>query len=360
MEKIFDILKENVSEEDKGRILNVRRHICPKGDPHPICEFVKNAKFKSFYCASQNVTLFQFKEQQYLLLDENFRNELNTIGFEFEDDDGAIAQGAGMLAMAEKTLPFRYDISSLQIIERCLGVEAEADGNIAFDFDLIKKFFLPYCVIVVDNSRFALSYCEDIYRLMAYLAVTNCGKFDEPTTTRIKELLLLESSRSIAISIINGIQSSLIEYTFLQIYQCMEYLFRLNNCFMLSSMHQITLSVAIDIILAHELKISESENLCRVIKDNATESAIDNFLNVVSIVPDKNTDKFSAVAKYIYRLRCNIAHLRYQQDDISDVNWKNCIAAIIEILYSIYQKRDSEIVQVCNYKKSWAPIFKIS
>ena len=35
MEKIFDTLKAHVDDDDKGRILNVKRHISPAGEAVP-------------------------------------------------------------------------------------------------------------------------------------------------------------------------------------------------------------------------------------------------------------------------------------------------------------------------------------
>ena len=132
--------------------------------------------------------------------------------------------------------------------------------------------------------------------------------------------------------ILNSLQSPLVEYVFLQLYQCIEYLFRLNNCFTLSAVHGIDLSKSIDIVLAHEFKISESDNLYRVIKENAVQATIDNFLKILPGTPEANSDTYNMVSSYIYRLRCSIAHLRYEQDDISNVDWENCITALIEIL----------------------------
>lgn len=355
MEKIFDNLKSHVSDDDKGRILNVTRHITPAGDAKPVCEFVKSALEKDMYCSSQYLSLFKYREQRYLLLDEKFREGLSEIGFEFEDND-AIIQGAGMLAIASKLLPFRQEISSLQIIEKCLGVEADDKDNICFDFSQIKSFFRPYCVVIVDDSRFQLSFTEDLNRLMCYLLIEKSNKFERCTKTQLKNLLLLLSSRSIAGCILNSIQSSLLEYVFLQIYQCIEYLFRLNNSFNIAVMHGIPLEKSIDIILAHELKISESENLYQVIKDNASDAAIDNFIQILPTTPSSDSDTYRMVANYIYKLRCNIAHLRYQQDDISNVDWEKCIAASVEVLYSIYQKLDNDIIQVCNSKNTWTVI----
>ena len=57
---------------------------------------------------------------------------------------------------------------------------------------------------------------------------------DEKTKNNLQDLSLLRSSRSIAASILSGFWSPLVEYTFLQLYQCLEYLYRLNNCFLIT------------------------------------------------------------------------------------------------------------------------------
>lgn len=356
IEKIFDTLKAHVEDSDKERILNVKRHIKAIGDDTPVCDFVRAALKKDVYYASQFLVLFKFKDHSYLLVDEKFRDGLDEIGFEFEEDDSPIAQGAGMLAMACNALPVRQELVSLELIERCLGVEPETGEDICFNFNEIRQFFLPYCVALIDNSRFDISFEEDLNRLICYLLVKRCNRFNDSAKEELKKLLLLVSSRSIAGCILNSLQSPLVEYTFLQLYQCLEYLFRLNNCFMLSATYQIDLGKSIDIVLAHEFKISESDNLGRVIRENAAEVAIDRFVGIIPGYQDANSDKYTKTSLYIYKLRCNIAHLRYQQDSMPNVDWEQCLMCLIEILYSIYEKRDRDISKVCEGKNSWTEI----
>ena len=141
MEKIFDTLKAHVDDDDKGRILNVKRHISPAGEAVPVCNFVRTALKKDISCASERLALFEFEENRYLLLDEKFRDTLGEIGYEFEDDDSPITQGAGMLAMASGTLPLRQDLSSLKIIETCLGIGEDNGEDVVFKFAEIRPFF---------------------------------------------------------------------------------------------------------------------------------------------------------------------------------------------------------------------------
>lgn len=357
MEGILEVLKGHVQNDDKNRIIDIKRHIKPSGAVEPVCEFVKSALVNPINCGPEPVCLFEYKGQRYLLLDERFRKLLSEIGLELEDNE-AIIQGAGMLAMANRSLSIKQGVTSLQVINECLGVEPEPydSTNLTLEFSQIRNLFVPYCIIRIDDSRFQLSYFEDYNRLICYLLTEEKDVFTESSKVRIKNLLLLLSSRSIAGSILNGLQSSLAEYTYLQIYQCIEYLFRLNNCFVVSEMHDISLDKSIDIILSHEFKVSEVENLYQVLRENASESTIQGFLEVTPSNPESNSDIYRITANYIYKLRCNVAHLRYRQEDISTVDWEKCTAALVEIMYTVYQKLDAKIIQVCSSNGAWTPI----
>ena len=357
MNSIFETLKTFVSDDDAYRIVNIDRHIRPQGDKAPVCDFVKRAKIKSFRCSMEPICLFEYNEQKYLLVPDEHSLLLSEIGFEIESDI-AITQGAGMLAIANKQLPLREDTSSLLIIEHCLGIESDFPGetSVVFDFSTIANLFIPYCIVTLDDSRFPLVFEEDLNRLVCYLLVEQTPSLEASAKSRIKSLLLMLSSRTISASILNGIQSPLVEYTFLQFYQCIEYLFKLNNCFSISENHDLPLTKSIDIVLAYELKMSESENLYKVLRNNASETSIDAVISILPQSAEENSDKFRRASNYIYKLRCSIAHLRYDQDDTSNVNWMKCTEALIEVIFSVYQKCDSNIIQVCTSKTSWKPI----
>lgn len=362
MNAIFETLTSLVDADDKHRIAKVDRHIKAHGDESSVCDFVAHAKAKYLNCMYGLFSLFEYKDQRYLLALERYIPGFREIGFEIESDS-AVVQGAAMLTIAHGSLPFRKEINSLQIIESCLGIEPENSDNpsIVFNFSDIASLFMPYCIIKLDDSRFPIMYEEDISRLGCYMFVDSAQNLDASSKGRIKNLVLLRSSGTISISILNSIQSALMEYTFLQLYQCLEYLFKLNNCFQIAADHSLPLEKSIDIVLAHELKVSESENLYSVLKKYALETSID---TMVVVIPDfqsetADTDKYRKVSNFIYRLRCNIAHLRYNQDNFSCVDWSKCVSAIIKIIYSVYQRCDSDITQVCMKKKAWKEIFPL-
>ena len=202
-----------------------------------------------------------------------------------------------------------------------------------------------------------LSYEEDVGRLCCYILAEDELKMSEKTKNNLQDLSLLRSSRSIAASILSGFWSPLVEYTFLQLYQCLEYLYRLNNCFIISEEHNITLEAAIDIVTLHEFKISEEDNLYQVIRRYAAETVVDSFVERLSLYGEENNDKNRKVSHYIYKLRCNIAHLRYNQDNVLKyVNWDICVEELTAIIYLIYQKIDTKVCSVCESKGVWTSL----
>lgn len=356
MEAIINVLKSYVSVDDNYLITPFRRHIKPEGDVEQVKDFVKLAKIKTISCYLECLFVLEFKEQRYILIPRKYIDTVLEIGLNTESDI-AIIQGAGMLAMSTGKMPLDNNVDSTLIIERCLGIipEKTDDTDIEVDFSDIVKLFIPYCVIQVDDSRFPLIYMEDFNRFAGYLLTDTHSNLAQSSKGSLKQLLLLQSSRSIAGSLLNGIQNPMVEYTYLQIYQCIEYLFRLNNCFTISETHGVALSTSMDIVLAHEFKSSESDNLLQILRKYVDQALIEVIVDLTSVPLTEIKDFYQKAASYIYMLRCNVAHLRYKQDDTSSVSWTRCVTALIDVVLSIYQKCDSKIISVCTAQNAWLP-----
>lgn len=357
MNAIIDVLKSYIDEEYKNWIVDIERHIVGQDDDTTTIDFVKKAKERYFVFNNNFIGMFEYNSKEFILLPKKYEEAIEDLGLKIETDL-SIIYGAGMLAIGKDKLPLKAGINSLSIIEHCLGIEPlDNDENVVLEFRDISNIFTPYIVIEVDNSRFELLYEEDLFRLLVYGA-SECNLINNKSVNQIiKNIVLLNSSRSIAPSLASFYESSLIEYSFLQLYQCIEYLFKLNNSFLISDSYKVNVNAVVDIIKSYELKISELENLYKVLKNNASENSIETFFDLISVGNDENVDKTKFVANYIYKLRCNIAHLRYEQDDLlMDVEWKKCIDALVNIIFSIYTKLDDRVTNVCLDKKSWKKI----
>ena len=356
MASIEEVTKSYVDAEDICRITNVRRHIQAAGDEEPVCDFVKHAKYKCFIRNGISIFIFFYNDQKLLFLPRVFCDPIDKIGYVLSDNI-AITQGATMLAISSKNLPISDNVTSLRIIEEYLGLDDSVDGeNVIIPFSSIAELFKPYLLYIIDDSRFQIAFEEDINRLSCFLLSHVEASLSTETYSAIQQLSLLLSSRSIAGSILNGFQSSLIDYAFLQFYQCIEYLFQLNLCFIISEDHSIPIETAIHIVLAHEFKLSESEHLYRVLKDNAPLQAIEDLLSKNNVSQEEIKDKYRTASTFIYRLRCNIAHLRYNQEELLVSDWRQCIESLVNIITSIYTKRDTNITHICISNNSWKRI----
>lgn len=350
MNKIFDVMIKSVNEEDIYRISKIKRHITADCDEVPVIDFVKYSKIKVTAYNQMMLILFEYRQEKYLLTSNKYEADIQRIGFDIENEL-ALIQGAGMIVISEDCLKIRNGISSLDIINDCLGIEEDGKTGINFQFSDILKFFEEYCLIKIDENRFELQYEEDFNRLYGLMINNESNLILSSAVEKLKLTLLLLSSRSVATSVINCLESRSIEYAFLQLYQCLEYLYIINNSISISTSHKITQEIAIDIVLQYKLKSTEEENLYKVLKDNTPEEALELFFN--GIVIDPNGDKYKTVAAYIYKIRCNIAHLRYNQENIlSIVQWEKLIDSICEIIYSTYQRMDKQIINICINKNT--------
>lgn len=362
MEEIFRRLIENVNDDNKHRIVDIKRHIeADDGLDEPVSHFVRRALKANFKNNFQFISMYEFEENRYLLFDKKYQDIIEKKSFHSEEENSVIFQGAGMLAIASGILPIKDGITSYEIIDKCLGIDSDEDidekgkKNISFLFSRIRYFFRDYCV-VCDNASKA-NYEEDLIRLICFMQIDQCS-IDDKSKKNLNDLLSLESSRSIAGNILNSILSPLEEYGFLQIYQCFEYLFILNNIFILKNEHDnVDYKVLVDIVLDHKFKLSEKENLTLVLRNNTSKEMLQDLFNDFYSTGDENEQiNYDLIAENIYKIRCNIAHLRYQQDKLEVNDWKSLLAHLTSVLYSIYEKRDKEIIEINEYKNTWTEI----
>lgn len=152
-------------------------------------------------------------------------------------------------------------------------------------------------------------------------------------------------------------KSSINEYGFLQLYQCLEYLFIIVNSIEISNKLGLDVNDIINVVVHYELKKSESENLLHVMR-KAAESTIDVFIsNLNYSIDEEQSDKHSVVSQHIYKLRCNIAHLRFNQSELTlAMGWEQLISSFVEIIISIYSNLDAEIISICKNNNSWNKI----
>lgn len=365
---VFERLKQHVAEEDKQRITDTTRHICVDEDNKSlVVDFVKKCRIKTRVFRQMTMIGFEYAEQKYLMLQGPFTStvpeyssgkSIPQIAKEFDLDsevDDAILQGACMLAICNGCLAVRSELKSLDIIERCLGLVDDDDPyNTSFPFSTIAELFEAYTLIMVDDNRFLLQFEEDIDRLYAMFALEKSTRLPVAAKNKLLETLQLLSSRSIAASIINFIESDHPEYSFLQLYQCLEYLYSITKSLEIAESFHIPSETSIGIVADH-VKSREMDCLLHLLSIDDMEDIIQPLYDdLVTPISNETKDMAAVVAKHIYKARCNIAHLRYNQEDsLQSVEIKKLIDIVSNVIYFVYAKLENDIVHICSKNNVW-------
>lgn len=363
MDKIFEVLKDSLSDEDKNRVQNYKRHIKASGEEEKIKEIVQRAKIL-YTQEKYSVNCITYSDDMFILFPTKYREVIRKVEIgEFmeksieEDYQKELYQGMGMLAIAEGVLKTKLTISSLQIYDKCLGLPEDEN---CFDFFEICELFEDYSVVKVNLQIFPLVYKEDMVRFIALLQ--NTSDLAEDNSNNLNALLLLCGSRGIAWNILNYMNGNIWEYKFLQVYQCLEYLFIVVAAKELEDKYNIDEKKAINIATDNSFKISEKDNLIKTIKF-CSDLEIEEYYKLLKTYPsfvEKTDEKKSCVADHIYRLRCNIAHLRFKQDNVlGSINKEKELTNLIIITLKIYIMLDDKICKYNEIMNNWELLVNI-
>ncbi len=357
IKKIFEKLIDKVEEDDKERINSVERRL--KVDSEYTAEATNIVKYSrvNLIDINENVKIFtaDYEEDKYIVLPKKYLELLEVVDIK-EVQNQSIKQGIGILAMSSNGILIKSEISSLEIINSCLGITAESPNKyVEFSYYEIADFFEEFLVAKSENNSFLIEVEEDIFRMFGIILTLNSeNQVSEKLYEEIRSLLFLKSSRSIAVSIINIMQSEIKEHKYLQLYQCIEYLFIIYNAIEISNKYSIDSSTAIEMVINENFKTTEISNVSNTIRKYASESAVSNFYSNIIQSSEEQIDEVEKVSKYIYKVRCNIAHLKYKQDDfLKQINWKELMKYTTSVVLSIYQKMDDEIIDICKDNNSW-------
>lgn len=366
MDRILERLKKRVVSDGYGDgfVHDVKRDIRAKDPEAEVINFVKKAQFCGFSFRTTPICCYLYNDERYLLLNQDYYDAMLTLGAEPLDmeQDCVIIQGAGMLAMSYGFLPFRPGITAMEIVDLCLGLESEdeSEDRIPIPFmDNIVPLFMPFQVFRLDVNRFSIEFEEDISRIYAYCILDKPSFLSHETSSSFQDFLLLKSTRSLANSVINGMECYSLEYTFLQFYQCLEYLFKLSIAFeLISEQTELDKKTLVTIATKYKFKVSEKDSLLQIIQ-KSDEAHISVFLDLIEYSPSADSENiFQTAAEKIYGLRCSIAHLRYydQQESFSDEKLKAYVDGLIGIIRSVYDHVDTDIMDFNSFLSSWRPI----
>lgn len=362
MDAIFEVLRDSIDNSYQDRIVETKRHIIADGNEDLISSIVRNAKIYFDSKARFNGLIVNYDSRYFLIIhaiyEECFRKiksftELN----EIQTENGLeIIQACRMLAIAKQVISVKPSLQSLEIIDAVFGLGD--DENTTYLFSDLCKFFEPSVVFEISVSSFPIEYTQDCSRLACIEAPEHGLHFLNTTSSEsileiIVDMALLLSSRGVADSLINAFTSSVAEYAYLQIYQCLEYLFSIDRTLYFSEKYNLDKDNLLDLISnINMFRTNEQQLLSDVISHYATQPVIENFLNTIE--EQVNQNAVEQVSEIIYKIRCTIAHLKYNQSKyLEEINWEKHLVALSSLVLSIYSQCDAQLVSLLTNKEAW-------
>lgn len=354
---IFDALINYVemSEENVDRIKQVERWLeFPKALDESIFQFVTKTKDEIIDVFNEKFIRISDDNNIYIVATENYDSVFREIGLR-EVENVAITYGCGIVAIVNEIISVKRELSSLEIIDYCLGIEEECNKPVKFRVEEIFELFEAYCVYEIDNGVFQLNYQEDFYRIQALHEMEHyVGILNSDTIGILSELVQIPSSRSIVESVIVALKSKVLAHSYLEIYQCLEYLFIVRRAVVQSDKYSFDLKTFVDYLIKENIRVPERQDITDIIRDNISDEELSIFLGIEEDDTLERKSKVDKVAEIIYRVRCNIAHLKYGQETISEMaDMQKMIEKISKIVLLVYSKRDEEITNLCTSTGAW-------
>jgi len=359
IKNVFEDLKSNITEDYYiSSILDIKRMINPNpefGDK--ISDILQFSKYKIYNMTKMIKCMVFFYENNYYMLypyDLQLTNDWKYASEEY------FVEGFGLIAISNSFL-IPHKNKSYEIYNNIFGSSMSK-----FDYCDIVCFYQDYTIVKSDIALNELVYTDDIYRITGLFISKNIKYtntiLSKKTYDNIFLLLNLKSSRCISSCIIRCLDSSLLDHCFLELYRCLEFLFYLQISFNIKEKYDDTdLNSIINLVANREIIKREQDTLEAVIKNIDSSCSIENFIEFMEkhnyIDSSQTTNKCNAIATHIYDLRCRTAHLSYLHKYIpTDYNWELLIENLSNLIYNIYNKLDSQIINICDENRIWNEI----
>jgi hypothetical protein len=345
---IFSEIASGVLDEHKEFIANVKRQIfIDEAYKECCCEFLKKAHIIGINNNSLVIIFIEYNGQKFAGIDSRYAEIFERYDYILEEEP-SIVVGCQLLSISEKI--YQLKAESNQIIDNCLGLEAESGKDSVF-FSAGDIIDLIYGVSVFKMENNELELCmqsrEDLMRVLLILVVNANAELIE----ECKDLLSALAAKAVTRKICNN----LLDFTyikdnkikFLTLYQCVEFLFIPNQAYEFKVKYNMDIAEALKLHITESLRRDERGKVMTILKNYASKSIIQKFFMEVS--GDKEKDnKLEEVKEWIYNLRCSIAHFRYgQTKDESINNWDNIFVLMLELLNSIYDNIEQDVQDIC-------------
>lgn len=265
--------------------------------------------------------------------------------------------GLMTLLLASQYYPFAKDDQGYELLDTVFCREGIKDGE--FDLSEISKFFQPP-LIWKAADELNISSAEVLKGIYAAYFLRNPEKKAPLSFSNESEFQFLAVLENLNIELLGSrMYRSLFsldwKYSFLDAYQCVEYLFSIP--YLVEFAHSLTKPELLPELYANtepqlNWRPKEEEALTRLIRelnDNATEQAFKLCFESVEKVPwDPKTDTKSAIAKRIYQLRNSTAHFRkalaVQEPDAKQSD--ELLTQMLKLIVKLYFKYGTEIQKI--------------
>lgn len=355
---IFNNLKINFEEPYLSHVLpNDRDIIYPKKIEKKICTLIKRAIIKDIIINSNTTTLIFYKDELFICVEEKYRDTLSKFSGSFITDP-IYDKSIKTLCMFKNNLKLINSDPSF-LLEKVFACEPDPDGIVRFSYDEVASLFDDYFVYRLDSVK----YNEDIYRIHAAFTAANSNFITETTLSSIIAILLLECSRGIALTIADALETNFLEYRFLMLYQCIEYLFMIylsDNVIKKYDFDDVNKRKVIDIIVNEKIKYVERTTIKNIFNSHLGDTNIEEYYSKFishgsSSAEEKN--KPNLVADNIYDIRNKIAHLNYRQNrQVANHKLEQIIEKFAEIISEIYINIEDKIINICEVSEVWNKI----
>lgn len=304
------------------------------------------------------------KEKSLLIItgvsDSNsFLKGVNTLS-DPDNSEQDMRNNPGLISLmfSQDNFPILKDVDiGYRLLNDIFSKEGSEDGR--FEASELIPFFSSFSVWELD-STYSIKNSDTLLAIYSGYLITSEEKFNlkfQLETLQSVKLLIEE----LPIDLIGGnlfraVVSMEWKHSFLELYQCVEYLFPIpyllklsDNLADLSSFNLLFKHIENDL----NWKPREDQALERLFKEIEDKSSVSKMLDclkeVFKIIGSIDSDKeINVISKNIYKTRNSIAHFRsaLSIEISSDSDWNNIIDKLCGITYDLYIKYSAQISSI--------------
>ena len=329
---------------------------------------VKNASVtETLFAFDKSLILtLDFDKKTYLVITGNIENSTPFLkGIEPVVDPDKTEQdfkfnpGLATILFANDNFPTSIDAEkSYQLIETIFSSEKEGKSNGKFDLNELTEFFSDFSIWElgenfkpVNNNTLLAIYSGYI---IEYSKIVNLN-FSPSLNVNLKLIIEELPMDLIGGNIYRALTSMEWKHTFLELYQCIEYLFPIPYLSQLSSnIGYPTLFQKLFENTESDLgwRPKENEALSKLLKIIESKSSFTEMLTTLSTItnqtPNNPDNNIPFVTKHIYNTRNSIAHFRssLKTDINSEQEWNMLIEKLCSLIYDLYTHFFNEISSI--------------